>query len=248
MDSTTKPVLHQIDKGLPQFPVGLRPYHHYLKPAFTLPAAPQELDRYKQVSRWPLDGNVRHGDCTMAAAAHSIHLWNVTTHQSNPIPNTQQVIDQYLKLSKGSEAGLIESNVLKTWHSRGLWGHKILGYSHINVHNIAMIKQAVFMYGLAYVGVQLTHSSDRQFKDRTPWALAPGWQSEVPYGAHAIPIVGYDKHHFYVVTWGVVLPVSFDWWHVYGEEAWVILPPQLKEAGGCDHLDLDQLQADLRLV
>ncbi len=248
MKRNTASVVRQFKKALPQFPAGLNQYHSYVKPTAKLPKAPPSLDTYTKIKRWPLDGNAYYGDCTMAAAAHAIHLWNVITHESNPVPLTSEVVREYRKFAKTPQAGLIEANVLKTWHRGGLWGHRILGYTPINVHNIAMIKQAAYLYGLVYVGVQLTKSAEKQYKQRKPWALVRDWKTEIPLGGHAIPIVGYDRDCFYVVTWGVVQKMTFEWWHTYGEEAWAIFPQQLKEAGGANHLNLAQLHADLKLL
>ncbi len=249
MKARKKPVVRQFRKALPQFPAKLRQYPRYLKPAVRLPNAPEVLHAYKKVDRWPLDGNAHYGDCTMAAAAHAIHFWNILTHQSNPVPLTSMIVDEYLKLTRGADmAGLIQSEVLKKWHRTGLWGNRILGYTPINVHDIGLIKQATYLYGLVYAGVQLTKSADQQWKQKQPWSLVRDWKKDVPLGGHAVPIVGYDRTGFYVVTWGTVQKMTYEWWHTYGEEAWAVFPAQLEEAGGADHLTLLQLRADLKLV
>ncbi len=248
MVMTKQPAARRYGKAAPHFPTGLQEYQSYLNPAAKLPAPPEVLHRYQQVIRWPLDGNDIYGDCSMAAAAHAIHAWNIATRQSHPVPNTDEVLTEYFKLTKGADIPLVEAEVLKLWHRSGLWGHRILGYTPVNLQNIHLIKQAVYLYGLVFVGVRLTHSAEHQWKQQKDWALKRGWESEAIIGGHAIPIIGYDRDSFYVVTWGRVQRMTLAWWHAYGDEAWAIFPIQLKEAGGCDHLHLDRLHADLKNI
>jgi hypothetical protein len=235
-------------KAAPQFPPGLQHYQSYLNPAANLPDPPDVLHRYQQVLRWPLDGNAKYGDCSMAAAAHAIHAWNIATSQSHPVPDTDEVLKEYFRLTKGADIPLVEAEVLKHWHRSGLWGHRILGYTPISLTDIHLIKQAVYLYGLVFVGVKLTNSAEHQWKQKKEWSLQRGWKSEAIIGGHAVPVIGYDKDSFYVVTWGRVQKLSLAWWHAYGDEAWAIFPIQLEEAGGCDHLNLDQLHADLKRI
>lgn len=238
----------QHGKAAPQFPAGLKNFAQYLSaPAGApLPDPPAAVDAYEAVKDWPMFGNDKYGDCTMAAAAHAIQLWNAVTAQSDPVPPLAAVVAEYFTLSGGQDSGLVESNVLKAWRASGLWGHRIFGYAPINVHDQASLQRAIHWYGLAYVGIQVPANADAQFEAHKPWTLDSGWQSQQIKGGHAIPIVGYDKDYWYVVTWGSVQPMAYDWWRVYGDEAWAIVPQEFKEAGGFDHLDFAQLLADLK--
>ncbi|KVX18166.1 hypothetical protein WL02_13885 [Burkholderia ubonensis] len=235
-------------KANPQFPVGLKDLRAYVKTGAALPPAPLSVDDYSEVTNWPMDGNNQYGDCTMAAAAHSIQAWNAVVNRTDPVPSEPAVVTEYLKLTHGLDSGLVEANVLKTWRSAGLWGNKIVGYAPVNVHDLNQIKQAVHLFGLAYVGMQVPANAETQFDDGEAWTLAPGWQSQRIVGGHAVPIVGYDETYFYVITWGAVQKMAYDWWQTYGDEAWAILPQEFKEAGGYDNLNLPQLMADLHNV
>ena len=248
MATSNQPAIPRYMKAAPHRPAGLKKYQDYLASEAKLPTPPEILHRYEHVHRWPLDGNDIYGDCSMAAAAHAIHAWNIATRQSNPVPTTQEVLAEYFKVTNGADIPLQEAEVLKLWHRNGLWGHKILGYTPVDMGDIHLIKQATYLYGLALVGVRLTKKSEHQFKLQQPWTLQRGWKSEPIVGGHAVPVIGYDPYHLYVVTWGRVQKMSFDWWHAYGDEAWAIFPSQLQEDGGADHLRLDLLHVDLKNI
>jgi len=72
--------------------------------------------------------------------------------------------------------------------------------------------------GSSYVGFALPE-----------FALRPGARWEVCSGrpneknGHCVPAVGYDAERLYVVTWGRLKPVSWDFYKAYMDEAYVVL-------------------------
>ncbi len=196
----------RMGKLAPQFPVALKEMPAYA--AQPLPQPPSAVDWAKNVSAWPMDGNDRYGDCTMAAAAHLIQSWNAQTGESLPVPVDQQVVAQYLKLTGGKDTGLVESQVLKRWMSSGLWDNKIVGYAPVNVHNLDSLKQAIAFFGGVYVGIQVPDNAQDQFRAGKPWTLDPGWQQQSIEGGHAVPLLGYDDQYLYAITWGAVQPMA----------------------------------------
>lgn len=233
-----------MGKLRPQFPVALKDLHYYA--TAPLPKAPPSADHAKAVTGgFPMDGNDQYGDCTMAAAAHMIQAWNAQTGVELPVPADADVVAQYLKLSHGKDNGLVESRVLQDWLRQGLWGTKIVGYAPVDVHSLEGLKQAVAFFGGVYVGIQVPKNAESQFADELPWTLDPGWQQQQIKGGHAVPILGYDADWLYCVTWGAVQKMGWDWWSVYGDEAWVILSEEYEKAGKIGGLDVALLRADL---
>lgn len=234
----------RLGKLDPQFPAAVKSLHYYITQP--LPPAPASVDYAKAVVEgFPMDGNDEYGDCTMAAAAHLIQAWNAETGIRMPVPTEPDVVAQYLKLSGGQDTGLVESQVLQGWLSTGLWDNKIVAYAPVNVHSLDSIKQAVAYFGGVYVGVQVPENAKTQFERRHPWALEEGWQGRRIEGGHAIPILGYDDQYMYCVTWGAVHPMSWDWWSVYGDEAWVVLSQEFDQAGKFNGIDVAALRADI---
>lgn len=236
----------KLGKLAPQFPVALKEMDAYASQP--LPQPPATVDWSKKVSTWPMDGNDVYGDCTMAAAAHMIQCWNAQTDEPLPIPREQQVVAQYMKLTGGQDSGLVESQVLKQWLTKGLWDNKIVGYAPVNVHDLDALKQAIAYFGGVYVGIQVPANAQNQFRAGEPWTLVPGWQQQPIEGGHAIPLVGYDDQYLYSVTWGAVQRMGWDWWSTYGDEAWVILSEEYERAGKVNGLDVAALQKDLAQV
>jgi hypothetical protein len=206
--------------------------------------APEALYREHDVSAYGMDGNDQVGDCTTAAAAHLIQLWNAETRNySWSIPSQAQIVREYFALTGGPDSGLVVADVLKHWATTGLFGHKILGYAPIPVSDTPSIRDSVYYYGGAYVGVQLPSDAEDQFNSGRPWTVTGATGS---LGGHCVPVIGYDRDYLYVVTWGRMQSASWDWWGRYGDEAWAVLAPQM--SGGFRHLDLARLRADLALV
>jgi hypothetical protein len=234
----------KLGKLAPQFPTALKELRSYTTEP--LPAAPATVDYATNVSTFPMDGNDQYGDCTMAAAAHLIQSWNAQVDVTMPVPTPTQVVAEYLKLSGGADTGLVESQVLKTWMSSGLWTNKIAGYAAVNVHSLDSLKQAIAYFGGVYVGIQVPTNAMNQFQAGQPWTLVTDWQNQGIEGGHAIPILGYDDQWMYCITWGSVQPMAWDWWSAYGDEAWVVLSEEYENAGHpVDGIDLAALQADL---
>ncbi|MEZ0090105.1 hypothetical protein [Streptacidiphilus sp. EB129] len=230
----------------PRFPVALKDFTAYA--AAPLPAPPASVDWASGVSTWPMDGNDQYGDCTMAAAAHLIQSWNAQTKEQDPVPTAQQVVDQYFTLSGGQDSGLAESDVLKAWQTGGLWGNQVVAYAPVNVHALTAIRQTIALFGGVYAGIQVPSNAQQQFQAGQPWTLDPGWQSQPIEGGHAIPLLGYDADWLYVITWGAVQKVAWDWWSTYSDEAWAVLAQQYREAGTVNGIDLATLTADLKGV
>lgn len=239
-------VAGKFGKLRPQFPVALKEFTAYA--AAPLPTPPAAVDWAKNVTNWPMDGNDRYGDCTMAAAAHTIQSWNAQTGAEDQVPTEQQVIDEYLQLSGGQDTGLVESQVLKSWQSGGLWGNRVVAYAPVNVHDLTAIKQTISLFGGVYAGIQVPSNAQDQFSAGKPWTLDPGWQDQPIEGGHAIPLLGYDADWLYCITWGAVQPIAWDWWSTYSDEAWAILSQEYKEAGKVNGIDLATLQSDLQRV
>ena len=125
----------------------------------------------------------------------------------------------------------MESKVLKTWMSSGLWANKIVGYAPVNVHSLDSLKQAIAYFGGVYVGIQVPSNAQDQFRAGLPWTLVPGWQHQQIEGGHAVPLLGYDDQYLYAITWGAVQPMAWDWWSTYSDEAWVGALRGVQQAG-----------------
>jgi len=182
----------------------------------------------------------------MAGVAHLIGAWDVDFKQTQPVPGEAEVVKEYLTLTGGPDTGLVEANVLKTWHTGGLFGEKIAGYAPVSPKDILAIHQAIAFYGGCYLGIECPRSAQEQFAAGEPWTYVKDSPVE---GGHCIVALGYDERHVECATWGGIAQVTYPFFAHYLDEAWVVLSEQLvdakKDALG---ISLAALQADLEKV
>lgn len=195
---------------------------------------------------YPMDGNDRYGDCTMAGVAHLLTAWNAEVAEHDQVPTETQVVEEYFQLTGGPDVGLAEANVLLEWQRVGLFGENIAAYAPVNPQSVLGLHQAVAFYGGVYLGIQCPLSAQQQFEAGLPWTYESGSPIE---GGHCIVGLGYDSRGLICATWGGMAHVTYPFLAHMLEEAWVILPHQFVEAKkDALGLDLAALQADLKRV
>lgn len=209
-----------------------------------LPTPPPELA--SPPGDYPMDGNDVHGDCTYAGAAHLVEAWDVEVDEADPVPDEPQVLAGYFAQTGGADTGCNEADVLKRWHTEGLFGRKIPGYAPVNPKSLLAIHQTVYLFGGAYLGILCPESAQQQFSANVPWTNE-GEQTE---DGHCIVATGYRKDGSLLCkTWGGEAVVTPGFLAAYLEEVWAILPPQFVEAGrNAAGIQVAVLQADLRRV
>jgi len=191
---------------------------------------------------FPMDGNDQYGDCTMAAAAHAITVYNGLT-KTKVIMDPQALVKQYFQLTGGVDSGLDELKVLNFWQSTGIDTEKILAFVTIEPKDHTHVQQAIELFGGVYLGFQVQANADKDFDDKKPWT--PG---KLTNDGHAVYAVAYDQTGVTVLTWGNTQKATWAWWDECVDEAYAILPPNAQQSGFATGFDFDQLQADLKLV
>ena len=218
----------------------------------SLPAPPASVDYGKNVPKWPMYLNDKYGDCTCAAAAHMIQNWTAAggTERS---PSNKDVLAFYSHFTTpGPENGCDMLTVLKYWRSHGLGADKIAAFTQLEPKNITEAKDAVNLFGALYIGVELpTFALQAQDLLTVPWVVPPqgpvGNAAPNPQGGHCIPAVAYDSRNLYVVTWGAVKSMSWQFYVDYADEAFAVLSTDwLTKGKTVEGYDLAQLQADLK--
>lgn len=231
-----------------------------------LPAPPNEAGWQAAVpaSAWSIDGNDAYGDCVVAAAAHQIEGWTYTTHPQDPIDiSSAQVVEDYLALTGGQDTGLVILDFLNAWRQRGLvtglGAHptdQIHAYASVSPQNGLEVRQAVELFGGCFVGLDLPDFAVNTPDDlAVPWVVPPGGAvgpsaAPNPNNGHAVVILGYDPNGLYVLTWGQVKVMGWDFLSAYATEAYALLSadwldPSNITPGG---LDMAQLEADLAQI
>ena len=223
--------------------------------SYLTPAVPPPAPAYSVLNRvyaganmtnptllFPLDGNDTLGDCTIAAAAHAVTVYDGLAGKAN-IPAGPAVIAQYEQLTGGQDAGLNELDVLKYWRKNAMFGGAILAFTAIDPKNRTHVEQALSLFGGVYLGFQVTKDCIQQFNDRQPWI--PG---QLLHEGHAVYAVEYDQNGVTVLTWGNTQKGTWDWWDQCVDEAYAIVPPQAQNPAFAPGFDVKQLLADLAAV
>jgi hypothetical protein len=225
-----------------------------------------------------MDGNDTYGDCTIAGAAHLIENWSYNETPPSPrVFSTTDCTNDYFALTGGQDNGLDLLTVLQAWQGNGLayggtvaanrWlvgigralhlkcggpssEDKIAAYTALKAGNQLEAQQAVWLFGGAYIGLELPDFAVQGDMLSTPWVVPPGGAvgnaAPNPNNGHCVCIVGYDATQAYVVTWGAVKTMSWGFYAAYSDEAYAIISPDWLGSGVAPPgFDLAQLQADL---
>lgn len=230
----------------------------YLDLAGLLPARPQHIDYHTAVPSWPMYGNDALGDCTWAAVGHMIEAWTAALG-AGAKPTLYDIEQGYWLTGDPpsrtgaaggpTDDGRVETDVLSYWRRNGVpnEGHKIVAYASVEHHHV---REATWLFGGTYIGAELPLTAQTQ----TVWdyvADAPDGANEPgSWGGHAIPILGYNRHGFTVVTWGAPLFMTDAFRAAYVDEVYAIITEEWLTAQGdtLQGFNMTQLQADLAQV
>ena len=198
-------------------------------------------------------GSDRIGDCTTAAAAHMIEAWAAPNRGAAVEVSERAVLSVFDKVKQvdpaTGEEGAVELDVLTYWRKRGIGGHRIGAFVRVPVWDHRLVRDAAFLFGGLYIGLELPLTAQRQsIWDWTHSLSGPARPGS--WGGHAVDVVAYDRHTLTVVTWGRLQQLTWAFWDRYVDEVYAILSVDfLDEAGEAPNgFDLPALKADLALV
>jgi len=223
----------------------------------TLAPPPPSVDYTKPVTEWPMMANDTYGDCTCAAAGHMIEEWTANTATQEILPDCA-ILKAYNHFAHGNpDAGASMLSILKYWRKTGIGGDKITAFAQLEPQNDIQARDAINIFGNLYIGLALPDFAVAPGTDflQTPWEVPPGG----PVGdaapnqnnGHCVPAVAYDQRQLYVVTWGALKTMSWQFYDAYAEEAFAVLSPDWinKKVGTSPSgFDMAALQQDLKAV
>jgi hypothetical protein len=173
---------------------------------------------------FPMDGNDRKGDCTVAGIAHAITVFQAI---SNPggivIPTSKSVISLYNRLTCYRDRGYNELDLLTKWRKHKYLGEEIVVFGELDPKNHTHIMQAIQFYGGVYMGFQVQANAIDDFNNHhviwTPGKLLDE--------GHAMFTTGYDQANVNNITWAAEQKGTWDWVDQTWDEAYAIVPPEL---------------------
>ena len=116
------------------------------------------------IKEWPVYANDEYGCCVEAAACHAIISW--TANGSGFfLPSYDQCLDAYSAITGfvrgdyGTDKGTDPIDCLKYWRAVGVAERRIGAWVEVNARNVLEMKQAIFLFGVLYMGC-LLYTSD----------------------------------------------------------------------------------------
>ena len=189
---------------------------------------------------FPMDGNSDLGDCTIAALAHAITIYQGLIGTSE-IMSQDDVVKLYMQLTGGVDSGLNELDVLNYWQSNPVEGDEVIAYVSVDPKNHMHVQQALSMFGCLYIGFQCQVNCVQDFENGIPWT--PG---DLTNDGHAIVLCAYDQDGVTALTWGSTQKGVWDWVDECVDEIYALIVPETQTFD--PGFDIDTLKKDLNLV
>lgn len=216
---------------------------------------PAHIGWHRGVDSWPVLANDQVGDCAIAAMGHHIQGW---THNEGPdmvVLDDQTILAAYSEITGYNPArpetdqGTVMLDALRYWRKSGIGGRKIEGFTKVG--GSSEVREAIWVFGGAYVGLSLPLTARDQLSDGQPWSVAntgpTGQGRPGSWGGHAVAILGYDRHRLTCVTWGAIQKMTWGFFETYCDEAYAVLSPNEWARDGLSPsgFNLDALRSDL---
>jgi hypothetical protein len=218
-----------------------------------LPAAPETALWNESLTDWQVLANDKFGNCVPVGALHLAQ--NSASYSGGRfVPTDEDAIEAYHRLNPGwsgaqdeTDTGASMLAALKLWRNEGLAGHRISAFVACDPRDPEHVKQAIALFGGAYIGLDLPRSC----RDQNIWSVPPGGATgdgaKGSLGGHCVPVMAYTARTLACLTWGQIILMTWDFFTTYCDEAYAVLGPGWFDATrrAPNGFDRDQLSRDL---
>jgi hypothetical protein len=181
--------------------------------------------------RRPWLANNRFPCCTCSAAGHMIAVWTANTGKTRIVPDSAIVRAYRLFVGDVHKPHKHMINVLNYWRQSGIGGDRILAYAQLTPRDVVEAKLTIELFGACYIGLSLPNFAvipgNLDHVRNTPWTKSLKKESDGARpqrrNGHTVAAVKYDAKNLYVVTWGILKPMSWEFYETYCEEAYAVL-------------------------
>lgn len=219
-----------------------------LAPHLTAVTPPASADWYSHVQAWGVLGNRDWGDCVFAGNGHIIEQQTAYGEGGEFIVTDQEALLEYSLVTgfdpnagppgeNPTDQGALIQDGLADLRKNGLAGQKITAFARVNETSQTEVKTALAEFGAMSFGVNLPQSAMDQFNAGQMWSVVSDDGGIL--GGHCVTGFGYDDGSVYLVSWGRVVPATWDWLAKYCDEAWAIVSAQWAGMGGKDPEGVD---------
>lgn len=214
-----------------------------------LPAPPDAVDNTRSLTSFGMMKNDVLGDCTCAAYGHAEQTWTISggtewTATDEDVVALYEGACGYNPVDRSTDQGGDELAVLNYVRQNGFGGRKTLAaYADPDPQSLDHVRQAIYLFGGVYIGVQLPVSAQAQVGSL--WDVSSHNATPGGWGGHAVWCVAYTPTDITCVTWGALQKMTLDFWMAYTDESHALLSSDWTPPKG---FDLAGLQSDLALV
>ena len=234
--------------------------------ADAVPTAPSRVYYEYKVKNWQMFRNDSLSNCTAAGVAHSAmnaaaHAYKTFNVTDNQVIDLYSATSGYIPGNSATDNGADEDTVLDYVVKNGFAGEQLLARVEIDPLNLAHIRQAIWLFGSVYTGIELPLSAQGQTTwDTTVGVKSHWWQrlfgesdsgadpTPGSWGGHCTVVPGIGAAGMTNVTWGQLLPMTNSFWTKYNSSCYALLwqswllTPWLAKNG----FDLNKLQEFLQ--
>jgi hypothetical protein len=210
-----------------------------------LPPPPDNRRWDAAVPEWLNAGNDQYGNCVIATAAHLILCWKAN-ESKDPRPITDSAV---IDLSRRMHAlnGYAILDRLNYWRKHTMWANKLHSYAAIDADDKNLLQFAINAFGALDIGLALPNA----WRHTNVWDTGRGHNfAPGSWGLHSVPIIGYDNHALYLVTWGEICALTYDALGYYSDERYALINKAWFEADATtpSGFNLKALEADLASI
>lgn len=208
--------------------------------AAAVPQAPVGFGVQRDLGEWGMLGNDRYGDCAWAGPAHE----HMLTTRLSPVPDADfteaGVLSDYAACTgfdpatRANDHGTDMRQGLNYRRQTGIIDsvgtrHRIGGYCALEPGNFSQLLQALDIFDIVAVGIEVPENAEQQFAAGQPWSVVPGAQI---VGGHYIPCFARPADTMGAcVTWGRSQPFTGQFYRVYNDEAYGVFTVETMTAG-----------------
>jgi hypothetical protein len=161
-----------------------------------------------------------------------------------------EAVSGYVPGNPNTDQGADLLTVLQYWRKTGIAGNKILAYMALEPNNLQEVRDAQWLFGNVYIGIQLPLSVQGASMWSVPQQGPTGSGEPGSWGGHCVAISGVGLRGLSCITWGSKLNMSWNFLTTYSDEMYAVLDQTWIERSGKapSGFDLATLKADLALL
>ena len=170
--------------------------------------------------------------CTISGLGHTIQTWTSITRDAEVVLPDSEILALYEQIGgyvpgrPQTDNGCVATDVLRYWYNNPVLGHVLSAFASVRPGNRLDVKNAIWLFGVAYVGVQLPLTAQNG-----PWDVAAGASmltgdsAAGSWGGHLVPVIAYDEDSLTCITWGALKKFTWRFWDAYCDEAYAMFGP-----------------------